>query len=467
MIQPLTSGAERRSILRVVVLLVAVLPLATTTSGLHPDRPPGDERYVVLISIDGVPASALWNQDIPIPTIRSLAREGVWAEAMVPSTPTKTWLNHTSLTTGVHPSKHGMLTNGRFTEVDGPRIVYENDLDRKALSTYPTIFDRAHEAGLRTAGVNWPVTRNTETLDDNFPDAPNELAHMTPKLRSELVDRGLLEGGPDVSYRHGSPPGADYTWTSAATHLIESRTPNLLLFHLLNVDTMHHRHGPSSWPGFTALAYADAQVNRILEALEEAGIREQATVFVVSDHGFMTVENVLHPNVLLREEGLLQDDGNGHVERARVQAIENGGSAMVYATEIAEDGDLDTARALFEDAEGIARVVGPEAFAAYGLPQPSEDERMGDLLLDAAEGYAFGDSTRGSYSVTLDEPTGKHGYTSRAPGMKTIFVASGRGVRSGVELDTIDIRSVAPTAARLLGLDLETADGEVLDSILE
>ena len=455
-----------------VALLLSVLGLFATAavagiSGVPSDEPPDEERYVVVISIDGEPADYLWDEQIPLPTIRSLARQGVWSDAMVPSTPTKTWANHTSLVTGVHPGTHRVFTNGLFAEVDGKKMVYRNDRDRAALSTYPTIYDRAYEAGLRTAGVNWPVTRNAETLHDNFPDAPNSIQNMTPRLRADLIDRGLLRASPDTTFRHASPAGADHTWTATATHLIRSRTPNLLLFHLLNVDTMHHRHGAPSWPGFTALAYADTQVKRILEALEAAGVREQTTVFVVSDHGFMNVEKIVRPNVLLRRVGLLEADEDGGVERARVQALQNGGSAMVYATDAARDGDLGRARALLDGVEGIERIVGPEAYGRYGLPRPAAEERMGDLMLEAAPGYAFGDTTRGPVVVALDETTGKHGYTARAPGMRTFFVAAGRGVRAGGDLDTVDIRSVAPTAARLLGIEMESADGAVLDSLFE
>lgn len=142
---------------------------------------------------------------------------------------------------------------------------------------------------------------------------------------------------------------------------------------------------------------------------------------------------------------------------------------MVFATDrAASERDLETARALFEEAEGIARVVGPDEYEKYGLPQPSEDGRMGDLLLDAAPGHAFSNAATGEeHVVALDEPVGKHGYSSAVPEMNTLFVASGRGVRAGVELDTVDIRSVAPTAARLLGVEMETADGEVLEAMLD
>ena len=49
--------------------------------------------------------------------------------------------------------------------------------------------------------------------------------------------------------------------------------------------------------------------------------------------------------------------------------------------------------------------------------------------------------------------------------MKTIFVASGYRIRSGIELGEIDNRSLAPTAARILGLIMEQADGEILEEI--
>lgn len=456
-------GSAGERVLGTTILFVVLVACL----GAQPDEDREDEQYVVIVSIDGVPAESLWDERIPLPTMRSLAKQGAWANAMVPSTPTKTWTNHTTLATGVHPAKHGVLTNGKFTESDRGSVIYQNDLDRGELSTYPTLYDYAYEAGLRTAGINWPVTRNAETLHDNFPDAPNELAHMTSELRSALIDRGLLEEGSDLSYRHDSPAGADYTWTAAATHLIRARKPDLLLFHLLNVDTMHHRHGAPSWPGFTALSLVDTQLKQVLDALDETGIRDQTTIFVVSDHGFMNVEKTVRPNVLLRKEGLLEVDKERDIKQARVQVVENGGSAMVFVTDRAAERDLETARSLFEGAEGIARVVGPDEYEAYGLPHPSEEEHVGDLMLEAAPGHAFGDSATGEYIVSLDETIGKHGYSSRTPEMSTLFVASGRGVRSGIKLDTVDIRSVAPTAARLLGIEMETADGEVLESILE
>ncbi len=427
-----------------------------------------NENYVIIISIDGFPADALWDEHVPIPTIRELAENGSWSTAMIPSTPTVTWPNHQSLVTGVHPGKHGVLTNGIFVRPGpGEPIWRDNDVDRDQLSDYPTLYDVAYHAGLRTAEVNWPVTRNTNTFHDTFPDAVDPVTHTNPQLRSEMVQLGLLADETESAFQVGSV-SRDFVRTKVATHLIRSRTPNLLLFHLLNVDSSHHQHGKQSNPGNTALAYADANVRMIVDALAETGVLDHTTIFIVSDHGFMNVTHRIQPNVLLKQHGLLQTDGNGTIESGRVQVLSNGGTAMVFAAnpETREE-DIEKARSLFEEMEGIDRILDPSQYAEFGLPDPDDNQNMGDLVLNAADGYSFTNGAGGDQVIVeLDRTAGTHGYLNDIEKMKTVFVASGRGIKSGVELELVDNRSVAPTAAWLLNLELDQADGEILQSIL-
>src|SRR6266705_3463114 len=70
------------------------------------------DRVVVLISLDGMPGSALWDRQLPIPTLRRLAQEGAAARGMRVSNPSVTWPNHTTMVTGVMPAKHSVLFNG-------------------------------------------------------------------------------------------------------------------------------------------------------------------------------------------------------------------------------------------------------------------------------------------------------------------------------------------------------------------
>jgi len=57
------------------------------------------------------------------------------------------------------------------------------------------------------------------------------------------------------------------------------------------------------------------------------GIRDKTTIIVVSDHGFKTYHHLIHPNVLLRQKGLLRsrDDNDAWT-------VPEGGTAMVYVT---------------------------------------------------------------------------------------------------------------------------------------
>lgn len=445
--------------MRNLVLPALVTLILLLSASLFVDLVRDDGRHVVIISIDGFPAERLWDERVELPTLRALARSGAWAKAMRPSMPSITWPNHTTLVTGVHPEKHGVLTNGRFVR-SGTGKVIRRESEVEAM--YPTLYDAAHAAGLRTAAVNWPVTRGAATLDDNFPDTPGGVRYTTPKLREELAEQGLFA---DVdAFLQLSIPERDEVWTSAAAHLIRTRKPDLLLVHLLSVDAASHEHGPLSEPALSALEQVDAAVGRIVRAIEEAGLRKRTTVFVVSDHGFAEVTRTIRPNVLLREAGLLDADDDGHVAAARVQVAANGGSAMVFMNDAA---DLARARRRLAKAEGIDRILEPSEFAAYGLPLPSANEGIGGLVLIADEGVVFDDAAAGEYIVQAENPKGTHGYLSDAGAMQALFIAAGSGIRTGRRLDAVDNRSVAPTAARMLGIHLETAEGAVLHDILK
>jgi predicted AlkP superfamily phosphohydrolase/phosphomutase len=121
---------------------------------------------VVLISLDGFAASYLDDSKAPLPNLRRLAAEGARAEGMQVVTPSVTWPNHTTLVTGVTAARHGVLVNGRIERSPGSPPYFINPRrSKEELCRAPTLYDAAHRAGLRTAEVNWPVTRGAPTLD--------------------------------------------------------------------------------------------------------------------------------------------------------------------------------------------------------------------------------------------------------------------------------------------------------------
>ncbi len=423
------------------------------------------ERHVVLILIDGLPAYLLDDPQASLPVIRRLAKEGVAAEGgMRVSDPSVTWPNQTSLVTGSHADRHGVLFNGKL-ERRGPGevVAYFPAPTQQELVRIPLLFDILTQAGQTSAAINWPCTRGSTSIDDNFPDVPGALAYTSQRLKDELTRKRLLqrfEGGNDVVQ--------DEIWTEAACAIIGNRMPRFLALHLNNVDSSHHRYGPKSSPGYTAAALNDANVGRVLHALDAAGVRDHTAVFIVADHGFIATPKTIRPNAILRREGLLAVK-DGRIVSGRVLAVAEGGTAMVYLTDPSTaPQDHDAVLRLFKDAEGIAAVVEPKDYARYHLPQPADNRAMGDLVLAAREGYSFSlEATGDDLVVANPNPTaGAHGFLSTEPKMNAIFVAAGAGVKAGTKVPTIDNIDVAPTIARLLGVSLENAAGRVLETIL-
>lgn len=434
---------------------------------------PATDRHVVIISVDGLAAYLLDDAKAPIPTIRGLARDGAMAEGgMRVSNPSVTWPNHTSLVTGVHADKHGVLANGVLVRGGpGVPVVVDPRRDKDDLVRVPTLFDAAHAAGLSTAEINWPCTRGAATLDDSFPDVPEAVTHMTPRLREELLKLGLLADATDATFMASGVVARDYVWTEAACHVIRSRKPNLLLVHLLNVDATHHAHGAQSQPGYTSNAYADMCVARILAALDEAGIRDRTTVFVVADHGFIQTPKAIRPNVLLRQEGLLKTDPAGRISEADVHVFPEGGIGLVYCTDPGRAAEYAArAKKLLEHQEGVAAVLTPDQFAEHALPHPREYNQAPDLVLVAKEGYGVAGSAEGETFVASNTEArvslGSHGFLATYPKMNAVCVIAGAGIQPGTRLKDVQNIDIAPTAARLLGLDSFTADGRVLKETL-
>ena len=442
--------------------IVAGLILSLTSTLLSGQQQPSD-RHVVLISLDGFPAWALDDPQLPVPTLRGLAARGAIAAAMRPVNPTVTWPNHTSLVTGVTPARHGVLYNGSLIRDPGmpPRI--EPWRDKAQMVRGSTLYDIAHARGLTTAQVDWVAIHNAPTITWAFAERPDPAA----QIPRELVAAGLLSQADLDGFASRNIVFRDQAWTDAAAHIIRTHRPNLLLFHLLNLDSTHHRYGPRTHAAMTTMAHLDSQVKTILDAIEQAGLTSRTTVIVVSDHGFKLVKRQIRLNAAFAEAGLLQIQ-DGKIVSTQAYAVPEGGSAIVYITVPDPSGEiLARVRKVVASVEGIDRIVAPDGYAPLGLPLPSADDQMGSLFVIPKEGYSFVATATAPVVVDAAEGSlGAHGYVATDADLNAIFIASGAGIKPGVRLNAIENIDVAPTIARLLGLQLDGADGRVLEEVL-
>lgn len=410
----------------------------------------------MIISIDGFAAYSLRDESLPVPTLRRLIRAGAVADAMETVNPTVTWPNHTSMITGVRPSRHQVIYNGMpMRNGAGQALTVEPWLEKSELVQAPTLYDAAHAAGLTSAEVDWVAIHNAKTITWAFPEVPR----LTDPIVREMIAAGTITEAEAKAAEKTNIVWRDEVWTLAGQHIIEKHRPNLLLFHLLTTDSAQHRYGASSLAGNTALALADSKVQRLIDSLRRANILDRSTIFIVSDHGFKTYRNLIRPNALLKQKNLLGD----------VWCISEGGTAMVYITRPERRAELlPVLRASLSTLPGVSRIIGSDEFAGLGYPPVVDGGRMADLVLAAADGYAFDGTQQGEPSVAVPAGAtpGSHGYLNTDPQMDAIFIASGAGVKANVRLTRVRNIDIAPTAARILGLSLGNIEGRVLTEIL-
>lgn len=439
-------------------LALATLALATATSAFAADA----DRHVVVISLDGFPAYYLDDPLVSMPNIRALRDAGAaTTEGMHVSNPSVTWPNHTSMMSGVRPEKHGVLFNGLPKREDGKPTTVAPERRQQELVHVPLLFDHLKTAGLTSAAINWPCTSGSESIGDNWPDVPRAFTYTTPRLREELQKSGEAD-----KFSAGGAEVHDEIWTDTTARLIRERKPNLVALHLLQLDSTHHQHGPQSSQGRAAAGVLDSLVGRVVQAVEDAGIKDKTTIFVVADHGFIGHQKTLRPNVALRKEGLLTV-ADGKVTSARVYVVPEGGIGMVYLTDPAtRDEDRKTVHRLFENAEGVAAVIDPVDFPRLGLPKPEDHPGMSDVIIAVKDGYGVGGAFNGDELVQEHAQKGSHGYLSTEPKMNALFVASGTGIKPGARLPFVENIDIAATAADLLGAPLAKPTGRVLAEIL-
>lgn len=447
-------------------LALALLALSIADSASQPS-PVETERHVVLISIDGLAAFHLDNTAIDMPNIRGLAASGVRgsSETVFPSL---THPAHTTLVTGTTPRHHGVTANRVTDRRTGQRFHITN-LPRAQSIKVPTLFDVVHAQGRRTAAFFWPETKDDAAIDDNFAEVFDEKemadpSGVSPRLLAELRSAGV----PIDSYFsfYDDPFGqgaADIALTRAAAHVFKQRRPALLALHLLVTDKVQHEFGDDHYLSRAAITTADHCVGLIRDSIREAGLSENTTIVITADHGFVTVRDEVSLASVLDISAL----------RGKVRWIADGwfiwGELQPTFSANTDAAALEQALARASAVPGVTRVVRPGEFVKLGFPEYSENVFVpGHYLIAGDIGtHLTVDAKFDTARRRRARPYHGHGYFPDDDHMRAALVMSGAGIAAGRELGRVRNVDIAPTIARLLGVELEQATGRVLTTALK
>ncbi len=341
----------------------------------------------------------------------------------------------------------------------GAHTVYwfEPQLGRFATSTF-----------YRESDADWVVEFN-EGLGERLEGDRNWNLEVPDRLASRArADSAAFEGdGIHTTFPHQFPAegdtaaGAFAAWWSATPYLDRETTSlaivalsemnlgrgssvDLLSVSLSATDRVGHAYGPDSLEQLDNLLRLDAQVGRLLEALDrEVGGRY--TLVLTSDHGVSRAPEALQAEGAAARR-LTQEDGSRFNERA-------GEDLRAYGSDPER-----LAQALAESARAEAWIASawPESELAGVAPGDS----LAALMLESLyPGRAVGLLGRYGVQVALTPhtllwawPRGTdHGspylYDRRVP-----LVFYGAGVAPAVVAGRASTRSIAPTLAGLVGL---------------
>src|SRR4051794_10692665 len=256
---PSPSGNSTRSRRAIVIPVAAAAAIAATVLGWFALRPASHRPNLILITIDTLRADhvgAYGATTGATPTLDALARGGARFDQVQTAVPL-TGPAHATILTGQYPPTHGVRGNVNFT----------------LGSTYPTLATRLQRRGYATAAFVGAYTvaaafgfnQGFDTFDEEFHESTPE-DNGAERRANEVADGALRwlsarAGGPFFAWLHFYDPHAPY----------DPPPP------------FRDRFAGRPYDG--EIAFADAQIGRVLDALRASGRDRDTTVMVLADHG--------------------------------------------------------------------------------------------------------------------------------------------------------------------------------------
>jgi predicted AlkP superfamily pyrophosphatase or phosphodiesterase len=437
---------------RIFALLLMGAGACTAQTALGADRP-----FVLLISIDGLKPEAVIAAEahgLKVPNLRALMREGMYANGVRGVLPTLTYPSHTTLLTGAAPARHGIYDNTTFDPFnrnDKGWYWYAEDIK------VATLWDAAAAAHLTTANIYWPVTVGAP-ITYNLPQIWRTGTDDDLKLQRALSTRGLEQ---ELSATLGRYPGGeeetvaeDEVRTRFAVRLLEIKHPDFFAVYLSGLDTEEHKSGPFSKESNAVLERLDTLVGTLREAAQNYA-PGRATICVVSDHGFASIQHDVNLYAAFLDAGLFSVEG-GKISAWKAIPWPAGGSAAIMLADPNDAAVRGQVKALLDKLasdprNGIDRILDNEELAQQGgFPGAA-------FLVALRIGYEV------SYGLSLPllatpSNLGMHGFLPDTPEMRSSFFLVGPRAAKGRSLGEIDMRQIAPTLADVLGVRLQGAE---------
>lgn len=428
-------------------------------------------KKMIVVSFDGL-STLDFEYISTLPNFKKYLSTASYCSKVCSIYPTLTYPAHATIVTGKYPKNHGVINNTLLQE---NRKSPDWFWYRKYIKG-DTIYDLAIDKGMKVAALLWPVTAKSK-IQFNMP----EIFANRPWQNQIIVS--LLSGSPMYQFELNNKfgclrdgirqPSLDNFTQESLLYTIRYKKPDLTLVHFTDLDSIRHYYGFDSKEAKLALQRHDKRLGEIVNVLKANEIYEDTTIILLGDHSSLNEDKVINLNVVLKKHGYIQTDEKGKISDYKAIIKNCDGSAYLYV----KNDDKKITQEIYtlieefnKENNCIEKVYTAEEAAELGA-----DDKCA-LMLEADLGYYFQDEYNGDAIVdinnvqNLDYPhytKSTHGYSPFKENYTTVFMASGRGVKKNAVIDKMNLVDEAPTIAKLLGVNLNNADGKVIEEFLE
>lgn len=451
------------------------------------------DRHIVVVVWDGMRPDFMTEQSTP--TLWKLAQRGVTFRNHHAVYISATNVNGTALATGDYPAHDGIIANHEFRpkidsqkslDVELPDTVAKGDaLSGGKYVAVPTVAELVRQAGGRTITA---AAKTVGFLQDRHPDVapPSEPMSRTHRQDADAATGGsvTLSAGRawpndvlnSIVMAFGPFPKSHADrdrWTAnALTEFFwKNGLPPFSALWLGEPDLTQHETAPGAPEATRAIKSSDDNLAKVLSTLDRLRIADRTDVFVVSDHGFSTIEHEIDLRKILRDAGFnVVTEFKGPPTADEIMMVGVGGSVLFYLPQ--HDAGLGQRLTEFLQQTDYAGVIfsNQKLAGTFSLDQAKIDSvDAPDIVMafrwnDAKNQFGVPGMIDADWQRTAGK--GTHATLSRFD-MHNTLIAAGPDFRKGWadDLPTGNI-DLAPTMLHILGVPGPHMDGRVLSEAL-
>ncbi|WP_228852098.1 alkaline phosphatase family protein [Aegicerativicinus sediminis] len=412
-------------ILRFLMLLLAFLAFSSCSQKLRPtitkaptenSKTALNQPYVLLISCDGF----RWDyvDRFHPPNLSKFIKDGVHAESLIPSFPTKTFPNHYTIATGMYPDKHGIVNNHFYSYDHGRDYkVGDNDVvpDGKFYKGTP-IWVQAAKHGMVTASYFFVGTEA-----DIQGIYPTYYKPYNGRIKNEARVNQVID------------------WLN----LPEKIRPHFISLYFSDLDGTGHRYGPNNDEKIKETLFRlDTVLGQLFIGIEKTNL--PVNTIIVSDHGMIEVPyNHMIPITKIEDE-------------SKYKTYNVGTMASLHLK------DLSQKQSIYNDLKSLE-----DHFKVYftvdtpGFEYSPKNKNFGDIQLVTDTGYIFASKDLIDRAKAVKAFTGQHGYDPSLKEMHGIFYGNGPAFKQDFKINSIKNIHIYPLLCRILDLPIpKNIDGK-------